>query len=323
MDKSVRSTWLSRFVIFVKLLVAVGKAKIVLISVVSVIAILLVIFFVTGLFNRDNAGILINTTPTATVYIDDVEMGRTPYETTMKKGEITVRLVPDSFEEPLAPFETKVNLASGIQTIIDREFASTLDDSSGVIVSFEKVGGKEVSISIVSTPDAAQVMIDGQVKGFTPFKTSTITAGKHTIAVIAPGYDEKSLDVQTQEGYKLTAIFNLAKNGEELPEEVVEPDEVEEEVVEEDKVITVVILETPTGYLRVRKEPSTLAEEVGRVKPGEKYELLDEDEKTGWYKIQLDEGDEGWISNQYASKPDDDGTSSPKPSPTATPRATN
>ena len=109
---------------------------------------------------------------------------------------------------------------------------------------------------------------------------------------------------------------------EELPEEILEVDEVEEEVVEEDKTISVVILETPTGYLRVRKEPSTLAEEVGRVKPGEEYELLDEDEKTGWYKIQLDEGDEGWISNQYASKPDE-GESSPKPSPTATPKSVN
>lgn len=293
-----------------------GKAKIVIISIVSVVAILLVIFFVMGLFNQDNAGILINTTPTATVYINEEEVGRTPHESTMKAQEVTVRLVPDSFEQPLAPFETKVNLASGIQTIINREFGTTPDDSSGAIVSFEKVGGKEVSISIVSTPDAAQVMIDGQVKGFTPFKTSSITAEKHTIAVSAPGYEEKALDVQTQEGYKLTAIFNLAKNGEEvIVEEVIEEDD-----VEEDKVTMIIILETPTGYLRVRKEPSTLAEEVGRVKPNEEYELLAEDESTGWYKIQLDEGEEGWISNQYAKLKDENSAS---PEPSATPKSTN
>jgi N-acetylmuramoyl-L-alanine amidase len=64
----------------------------------------------------------------------------------------------------------------------------------------------------------------------------------------------------------------------------------------------VVIKNTPTGWLRVRMEPSLSATEAAKVKPGEKYTLLDE--KNGWYKISYKEGEEGWISGRYAKKLD-------------------
>ena len=63
---------------------------------------------------------------------------------------------------------------------------------------------------------------------------------------------------------------------------------------------TVLIKETPTGWLRVRGEPSTVGAEVGRVNPGEKYTLLEE--KDGWFQIEYEEGKNGWISGQYAEK---------------------
>ncbi len=60
------------------------------------------------------------------------------------------------------------------------------------------------------------------------------------------------------------------------------------------------ILDTPTGFLRVRANPSTSASEITQVKPGEKYSLLEE--KASWYKIKVKEGTEGWVSGQYAKK---------------------
>ena len=61
----------------------------------------------------------------------------------------------------------------------------------------------------------------------------------------------------------------------------------------------VVISATPVGFLRVRSEPNLGGSEVGRVNPGDVFELLEESE--GWYKIKLEDG-EGWISGQYAQK---------------------
>lgn len=57
---------------------------------------------------------------------------------------------------------------------------------------------------------------------------------------------------------------------------------------------------TPTGFLRVRQTPSTGGVEITRVSPGEKFALLEE--RSGWYKIKLSDGKEGWVSAQYAKK---------------------
>ncbi len=62
----------------------------------------------------------------------------------------------------------------------------------------------------------------------------------------------------------------------------------------------IIIEDTPTGFLRVRMEPSTTATEAGRVNPGEKYTILEED--NGWYEIEYDEEKTGWVSGQYAEK---------------------
>lgn len=60
------------------------------------------------------------------------------------------------------------------------------------------------------------------------------------------------------------------------------------------------ILTTPTGTLNVRSGPNLNNNIITKVKPGEKYQLLDE--QTDWYKIKLPTGSSGWISSQYAKR---------------------
>lgn len=60
---------------------------------------------------------------------------------------------------------------------------------------------------------------------------------------------------------------------------------------------TVMIEDTPTGWLRVRKTPSGI--EIAKVDPGESFALVDEN--TSWYQIELNDGSLGWISKEYAS----------------------
>lgn len=263
--------------------------------------------FAVGHFRPSGAGLLVETTPTATVFINGEQVGRTPYEVTREPGEITVKLIPESFDTPLAPYETKVELVPGIKTIIKRDFGETEEDSSGVVVSFEKASRDETSISVVSIPDAAQISIDGQARGFAPYKTSSITAGPHEIKVSAPGFEEQSLSVTAQEGFNLTAVFKLRPNGE-VPEEEEEEEEPQTPQVEE-----VEILDTPTGFLRVRNGPSTSFDEIVQVEPGDRYRYLETDEDTGWFKIELDDGSEGWVSNQYAERVEPEASPSPTP----------
>jgi uncharacterized protein YgiM (DUF1202 family) len=62
------------------------------------------------------------------------------------------------------------------------------------------------------------------------------------------------------------------------------------------------VKDTPTGFLRVRSQPSTGSSEIGRVNPGETYKLLQS--QTSWYQIQvsLSATSSGWISSEYATK---------------------
>lgn len=74
-------------------------------------------------------------------------------------------------------------------------------------------------------------------------------------------------------------------------------------IASESAVLKVKILKTPTGWLRVRTEPSVAASEAAKIKPNEEYPLLEEQED--WFKIQYNEDGEekeGWISSQYGQK---------------------
>lgn len=187
----------------------------------------------------------------------------------------------------------------------------------------KRSGGKDVEVVLSSRPESAQIYIDGTNRGFIPNKFTTLAKGNHDLRVFAGGYKEKTVTTRALEGWKLIAFFKLAPSGETPTEE---PQKTPEPVIKKEEIE---ILSTPTGFLRVRSEPSTQAAEVGRVKPGEKYTLLEED-SGGWYKIEYlpakgdEKAKEGWISKQYAKKVTAKASPSPtaKATPTATPKAT-
>jgi len=284
------------------------KLRIILLVVLGIGFIVGLALFLIGYFKPREASINIETTPASLVYINGREVGRTPYRSNITPGEVIVKLVPEATDAALTPFETKVNLISGIETVIRREFGSTEDVSSGEIISFEKVGGKEASLAVVSVPDSAQVKIDGAIRGFAPLKPP-ITPGEHQIIVSAPSHTERVISIRTLVGYKLTVVVKLALSAEAK----------EEEPKEEQQQTLVEILPTDTGFLRVREKPGPAGAEVAQVKPGQRFLFLEEDESTGWYKIEYEKGKEGWVSNSYSKKVEGV-LSSPIPSPKASPK---
>jgi len=62
---------------------------------------------------------------------------------------------------------------------------------------------------------------------------------------------------------------------------------------------TAKILDTPTGWLRVRSEPSLNGTEISRVTSGNSYNVTEE--KTDWIKIKISDAIEGWVSSTYVS----------------------
>lgn len=239
------------------------------------------------------AGLQIEADPQAAVFIDGEQVGTTPYELVSKPGEVAVRLVPIATDRSLAPWGTKVTLTQGIKTVIRRDFGETEDASAGEILSFEKAAGNDTSMTVVSIPDAAQVTVDGQNRGFTPLPVPNIAVGEHQLLVSQAGFAERPISARAEAGYKLTIVAMLAKLA-------AAPEATESGEVVEPVPTKVEILETPTGFLRVRQAPSKNATESAQVKPGEQFVLLEE--KDEWFKIEYQKDKSGWVSSQYAKK---------------------
>jgi hypothetical protein len=257
-----------------------------------------IVFFLVGYFRPKNAGLLIQTTPSATVIIDGVQVGKTPYEVVREPSDLVIKLVPDKTDKQLKNYETKITLSSGIKTIINREFGESDEVSSGSLVSFEKIGGNETEMAVISIPDEASIAIDGQVRGFAPYKISTITQGEHQLTVSKTGYQEKTFSIKIINGYKLIVSVQLALS--DLPAE--EP-EVSPEV---EKKVMVEILPTPNGFLRVRSAAAIDSSEIARVNSGDQFLLVQEE--ADWFEIEYQPETStasaklGWISDQYAKK---------------------
>lgn len=259
-------------------------------------------FFLNRQKQQGKAGLQVKSEPAASVFLDSRFLGRTPFDDRIEPGEYTLKLIPESTATTAASWQGKVVLRPNILTFVNRELGTSDLTSSGEIISLERLSGKETEISIVTIPEGAAVKIDGEDKGVAPLLLRNIEPGEHEVVVFSAGFASKSVKVKTISGFKLVLNIQLAVTGEGKETEKESTSVSEEMKTSDEKTLAkpyVEILDTPTGWLRVRSEPSTSASEAGRVKPQEKYPLLDE--KAGWYKIKTDSV-EGWISGSYAKK---------------------
>ena len=234
-----------------------------------------------------SAAVNIDSSPESNVYINGELVGRTPYVGEHNAGEISIKLLPLSFDSPRIPFEGKLKLTAGVETILRRNLGETQLDSSGEIISFEKTGQSDAAVTVVTTPDNAEVSLEGKNIEHSPVRFSDLETREYKLKIRAEGYQDQEFSISPQLGYTLTALVDLAKSPQE--ELINQP---ANEVGSEKKIL---ILSTPTGFLRVRSGPSQDDGEVGRVEPGEEFPLLETSQDEKWYKIDM-----GWISSEYA-----------------------
>lgn len=296
-----------------------------------IIAVAVLVIILGGLiiknkfFSRPAAGALqVSATPKATVYIDGELKGVTPFfSDKIEAGEHLIKIVPETTIDNLISWEGKVNLAPGIITAINRNLGATEAESSGEILSLERISSRNTaSLTVISIPDQAVVKINSEPKGFAPVLEENLTPGDYQVVVSSPGFEERSITAQTVAGYKLTVNVKLAQKiegiAEATPSGELEEEEEEEEVeaspspspspspegspkpspTPPDKPY-VRIKETGTGWLRVRAEAQIDSEELAKVDVGEMFPYLNE-EKFGWYKIEYETGKEGWVSGTYS-----------------------
>lgn len=232
---------------------------------------------------KPTSGIYVLSTPSeATVYLNNQEVGKTPYENKNLPVDIqTIRIEKDG-----AWWQGKVTLTAGTVTVVNRDLAPDPASSSGEILNLERGRG----LTIISNPAEAEIEIDGTSFGKTP-TTVDINPGEHTILVSRSNYLKRSIRADLPKNFNLAISVDLALSEADLTA-VINP------------VITqtpeVLVKQTPTGFLRVRDKASLNGKEITQVKPGDTLVLLEE--QGSWYRVRLSNGTEGFVSSAYVEK---------------------
>lgn len=256
----------------------------------------------------------VDATPAVSVFLDNKHIGRTPLKEKVTAGEYTIRLVAESTTGEFAPWQAKISVGPNLLTYVNAVLSESELSSAVDVLWLEKSVAGKPELSIITNPDGASVVLDDVTKGITPLTVSDLAVGDHNLTVTSPGFLTRTMKVKLTAGYKLIASMKLALSAGGLPATTeatpaattsttptpsLKPGSSATSSATPQKPY-VVIKDTPTGFLRVRMEPSTAATEAGRVNPGEKYHLFNQ--QTGWYQISHDGTNKGWISAQYADK---------------------
>ncbi len=266
-------------------------------------------FLFFGLFQQifnassKKGALQVTSTPESRVYLNDKYIGQTPLckceaADTLETGDYTLKLIPGN--KDLGEYQEKVAISEGVLTVIDRKFGKDSRSSGSVISLTPLKDKKSTELLIVSIPSKSIVHLDNNEIGQTPFLFKNPTESDHALRVTKEGYADKTVRIRTPLGYKLTVVMYLSTGdslNEASPTPVSSPSATLAPTAQVSKVI---ILNTPTGFLRVRTSASIVAAEIGRVIPAEVFDLVSE--QPGWFQIRLKNGAIGWISSQYASK---------------------
>lgn len=271
--------------------------------------------------NSTNAGVEIKSMPNAKVFINNKEVGKTPYQNNkMAAGDYTIKL--ENEEGNWNSGRIRINENTIFH--INRELSNNPDEQAGETVSLEKGKG----ITVVTTPLQVEISLDGKKQGNSPYLIPSVNTGIHEIELSKEGYQPRKIKVKAFDGYKIVVEAQLksdailpspsptasasadpsmspqasaSASGKATPSPRSTPvvstsPQASSSAAAGDKTIT--ILSTPTGWLRVRSKPGTSGEEIAKVNTGETYTYTEQLD-TGWTLIELSDGSTGYVASRY------------------------
>lgn len=243
----------------------------------------------------------VTSVPKSKVYLGNRLIGTTPFcacdvTHVLPVGDYTIKLIP--LGGNFKPFEEKIAISKTTLTVVDRTFADNGSSDGSVISLIPLESKKDIEILIVSFPDKANVFMDSNPVGVTPLLLKQVSESDHDLRITRDGYKDKTIKIKTALGFRLSSLVFLGVNVD-LSNLLAASASATPASIET-AIVKVLILDTPTGFLRVRESNSLNSSESAQVKPGESYELIEE--KDSWFKIKITDDKAGWISSSYAVK---------------------
>jgi len=279
--------------------------KILLFLIPVVLAIIVFAIFSIFFFkqNSGSGALQVTSIPQSTIFLNGKPIGKTPLckceaQDMIPVGDYTIKLVPT--DGNIDSYEDKITINPSVLTVVDRTFGD-LGKSTGSLITLTPSNTKNAAqLFVTSFPYGADVSLDTNPSGSTPVLLSSITDSDHDVSVSKDGYKTKTIRIHGVLGYKLSALVYLATD-------ITPPSTQSAQTATPIATSTaalkgpqVVILSTPTGFLRVRDSASLGGNEIAQVHPDDVLPLVSEE--NGWYQIKLPDGRLGWVSSSYAQK---------------------
>jgi len=248
--------------------------------------------YVLRLFTKTGT-LRVESVPKTSIFIDSNFIGQTPLQINLKTGVYTVKLVPETREANLISWSNQIRIFENTTTFVNRELAAKDLLSSGEILSLEKGSGQKAQIWVNTEPPGIIVSLDGEDRGVSPVFMDNINQGSHELTVYGEGFIPRTIKINTVEGYKLTADFKLQIDPD-YKEKSNKPKQKKDQPTTEQRLK---VLDTPTGWLRVRESPNLNASESAQVLPGEEFSYYEV--QNNWYQIEYELDKLGWVSGEY------------------------
>jgi hypothetical protein len=272
----------------------------------TIFAAIIVFVMIAFLFslNKQKGGLQVNSIPKSAVYLDGKLVGNTQLclcegANKVSEGKHILKLVPMSGD--YTSFEHEIMIYPETKTVVDKHFLGKGLDNSSIISLSPLNDKKSAEISILTLPSGAQIFINNLFRGTSPILLKNVKESEYDLRIVKEGYRTNIFRINVKSGYRLEALVTLGLNEDLIATPAAIKDMLLVASISANRQLAnIEILDTPTGYLRVRKDSSLTSVEIAQVKPGEIYRLVSE--VVGWYEIRLLNDKTGWISSRYAKK---------------------
>jgi hypothetical protein len=278
------------------------KVLLFVLPVVLAVIVFLLVIFILSVTSTKKGALQVTSVPQSAVYVNGTMIGKTPLckcdgQDMIPIGNYTIRLVPT--DNTKLPYEEKIAVNQSVLTVVDRTFGE-VEKSSGSVITLNPTSKLNTAqFSVVSIPFGASVSMDGNTVGIAPLLLQSITDSDHEVTITKDGYLPKTIRIHGVIGYALKTVVTLAADAisAATASAIQTPLATSSAAT---KTPQIVILQTPTGFLRVRDAAAIAGAEIAQVHPGEIYQLISE--QDGWFAIQLPDKKQGWVTAQYAKK---------------------
>ena len=124
--------------------------------------------------------------PTTSIFVNSVVIGKSPFEDKYKVGEYVLKLIPEGVATETASWQSKIKIYKNALTYVNRELGTSDTTSAGEIFTTTKMdkspkNAASGEVYVETEPQGAIVYLDNDEKSVAPVALSDVLKGEHEL----------------------------------------------------------------------------------------------------------------------------------------------